>query len=634
MSLTGNGKTESKLIGSIKDLKTIHGKSAYEIAVLKGFDGTEEEWLESLNGTDGKDYILTENDKIEIGYIVNNRVSAFEEELQQMGNDLATKDDELKTFDAKFVSLKANVDTLNNGGLVLKEDFIGRQVNGWLAEHPEATTTVQDNSLTSDKMNSELKAWIRSNAINVKDFGAVGDGVTDDTKAIKNAFATLKDYGYIVFPKGHYIVTPTSNKQSFIKLTGLKSVTIDLNGSTIEVATNGYPNYNLFELVDCENFVITNGALKGDRLTHDYTTISSPHAFGYGVFLRSSLTSEEEPSDTLKCGGEISNCEIHNFTGDGVVTKNGMSPATITIKDCKIHHCRRQGISILDSDTVVIDNCHIHHIGTFDGIEGTSPMCGIDIEGISGTKTINFVNIKNTVIEDISQYSVVAVSPKTYETVDGVSTITGIRGNIIKKITIENSRMGVLVIESNKTYGIGEEEEFTDVLINNSVLKHTISLSAYKPFNLTSAILKDCIINTNDDFDYTNKDLFSSSSTHTLKAKCYVTGCTLNLSEKVILRWVEMRDTTVNGGVLKINESKTKTITTLLDCTNVIFNGSTFNISNVYGWYKFLMCSFRDCVSFATSKAIKFRNCYLDSKYVPGADYVNCIIEDEIGSEA
>ncbi len=31
------------------------GKSAYEIAVDNGFDGTEEEWLESLKGADGKD---------------------------------------------------------------------------------------------------------------------------------------------------------------------------------------------------------------------------------------------------------------------------------------------------------------------------------------------------------------------------------------------------------------------------------------------------------------------------------------------------------------------------------------------------------------------------------------------------
>lgn len=33
------------------------GKSAYEVAVENGFEGSEEEWLESLNGNDGKDLI-------------------------------------------------------------------------------------------------------------------------------------------------------------------------------------------------------------------------------------------------------------------------------------------------------------------------------------------------------------------------------------------------------------------------------------------------------------------------------------------------------------------------------------------------------------------------------------------------
>lgn len=47
MSLNGNanGKT---LRGRAYVPDTIHGKSAYEIAVMHGFDGTEEEWLESL----------------------------------------------------------------------------------------------------------------------------------------------------------------------------------------------------------------------------------------------------------------------------------------------------------------------------------------------------------------------------------------------------------------------------------------------------------------------------------------------------------------------------------------------------------------------------------------------------------
>lgn len=48
MSLTGNAKGKT-LRGNIKALRTIRGYSAYEIAVINGFSGTEEEWLTYLS---------------------------------------------------------------------------------------------------------------------------------------------------------------------------------------------------------------------------------------------------------------------------------------------------------------------------------------------------------------------------------------------------------------------------------------------------------------------------------------------------------------------------------------------------------------------------------------------------------
>lgn len=53
MSLTGNAESNYVLRGKLTGLKTIHGYSAYEIAVINGFDGTEEEWLDSLVGKKG-----------------------------------------------------------------------------------------------------------------------------------------------------------------------------------------------------------------------------------------------------------------------------------------------------------------------------------------------------------------------------------------------------------------------------------------------------------------------------------------------------------------------------------------------------------------------------------------------------
>ena len=75
MSLTGSAKAGFVLRGKVSKIEELHGYSAYEIAVINGFEGTEEEWLLSLkgekgadgkSGEDGKDYILTAADKTEI----------------------------------------------------------------------------------------------------------------------------------------------------------------------------------------------------------------------------------------------------------------------------------------------------------------------------------------------------------------------------------------------------------------------------------------------------------------------------------------------------------------------------------------------------------------------------------------
>ncbi len=48
-SLSANGKIHGKL--GLPDM--IRGYSAYEVAIINGFNGTEEEWLASLNGGKG-----------------------------------------------------------------------------------------------------------------------------------------------------------------------------------------------------------------------------------------------------------------------------------------------------------------------------------------------------------------------------------------------------------------------------------------------------------------------------------------------------------------------------------------------------------------------------------------------------
>lgn len=57
MSVSGSVENEIKLTGTLSIPDTIHGKSAYELAVMNGFNGTEQEWLASLKGEKPQKYI-------------------------------------------------------------------------------------------------------------------------------------------------------------------------------------------------------------------------------------------------------------------------------------------------------------------------------------------------------------------------------------------------------------------------------------------------------------------------------------------------------------------------------------------------------------------------------------------------
>lgn len=87
------------------------------------------------------------------------------------------------------------------------EPTIRDEVNKWLDDHPEATTTVEDNSLTIEKFTDDLKKLTVNGYITFEDFGAAGDGVTDDTEAVQLAYDHLNDTGGTIIAIGKYLIT-------------------------------------------------------------------------------------------------------------------------------------------------------------------------------------------------------------------------------------------------------------------------------------------------------------------------------------------------------------------------------------------------------------------------------------------
>lgn len=56
-------------------------------------------------------------------------------------------------------------------------------------------------------------------SVSVKDFGAVGDGVTDDSSAFETAFSSLSQYTTLYIPAGNYIINSDNMTTNFLEVT-------------------------------------------------------------------------------------------------------------------------------------------------------------------------------------------------------------------------------------------------------------------------------------------------------------------------------------------------------------------------------------------------------------------------------
>lgn len=81
---------------------------------------------------------------------------------------------------------RKRIDVLNDGGLNLKDEVIDTSIKAWLTEHPEATTTVQNESLSLKKFQKGAIPYIT-----LSQLGAVSGG--DISDILINAIKNYKD---------------------------------------------------------------------------------------------------------------------------------------------------------------------------------------------------------------------------------------------------------------------------------------------------------------------------------------------------------------------------------------------------------------------------------------------------------
>lgn len=196
--------------------------------------------------------------------------------------------------------------------------------------------------------------------VSVKDFGAVGDGVTDDTAAIQAALNASKR---VYIPPGTYMVFAHTVPGG--GLGGVKpnsdSEIIFHRDAFLKAITNDADLYSIIDLTNKTNVRIENCNLIGDRDTHTGTT----GEFGMGVFIRNG-------SNITIDGGKITNC-----WGDGIYVGQASStgsPEDVSIRNLVCDNNRRNNLTVIAAVGLYVENC------TFSNANGTNPQYGVDIE--------------------------------------------------------------------------------------------------------------------------------------------------------------------------------------------------------------------------------------------------------------
>lgn len=97
-----------------------------------------------------------------------------------------------------------------------------------------------------EKLNNNLYAYIITDKINVKQFGAYGNGINDDYQPIINAINYAKENNTVYIPDGNYLISNTINLENNITLEGLNSVpTLIYTGDNIFINLYGGKKINI-----------------------------------------------------------------------------------------------------------------------------------------------------------------------------------------------------------------------------------------------------------------------------------------------------------------------------------------------------------------------------------------------------
>ncbi|WP_176705924.1 right-handed parallel beta-helix repeat-containing protein [Paenibacillus hemerocallicola] len=209
-------------------------------------------------------------------------------------------------------------------------------------------------------------------------FGVKGDGVTDDTAAFQAALnAASGKKLYVPKQEGAHYLTG----QLYIP----GNIVLELAPGTVIQAVDTLrvtaPYERLIRILNVSNVrIVGNGAVF--RMNKSaYPAGEQAHIFDIGG------------SDNVT----IEQVNANDSGGDGFYIGNYQATNSycrnIVLRDCRADNNRRQGLSVISVDGLLVENC------TFTNTIGTNPQAGVDIEPNGPTDRLKKIRLINCVSE-------------------------------------------------------------------------------------------------------------------------------------------------------------------------------------------------------------------------------------------
>ncbi|BDU17493.1 right-handed parallel beta-helix repeat-containing protein [Lysobacter auxotrophicus] len=280
--------------------------------------------------------------------------------------------------------------------------------------------------------------------VSVKNYGAVGDGVRDDTASFQAAINALPSTGGTVqVPAGTYLIDPTVN----VRLRSSMHLQLDPS-AVLKAKPNAAERAYVLMAMQVNDVEISGGRIVGDRDTHLGTT----GEWGHGIMIRGSNRVT------------VRDMHISNGWGDGISiggaaqASGAVVPCTdVAISNIVSTNNRRQGLTIGCSRNVKV------YDSEFSNSNGIAPQCGIDIEpDVNDLRTTDTVHIQNCLIRNNKGNGILVYKRVTGVTVKsctmeynggyGLLTVGAASGYIAQNRFLRNTLCGLMFSSTTDNY--------------------------------------------------------------------------------------------------------------------------------------------------------------------------------------